>query len=283
MERLKEIKEKGADTATPEDIPIGLGVIIDFLNSNPEAQKLIKNMQLKASFTVKDVDTYLLTVENGKSEFVKKTESDTDFKLSSSLKTITEVLIGQSDAAIEWIKGNIEIEGDFERMVDFFEIMELGYDTLGIVEPGEREVLIDAKTMRKLYNVYMEGAKDIDPNDIPLIMDIFCTFANLNAEAQQILEDEEYVVQMVLTDINKSYVVRAKDQKVSWAEESIDNPSLRFSMALTTAADVFLSGDAAQAFLGGKIDAEGNIAEALVLNDVITVFLDLLPFAESPF
>ena len=67
------------------------------------------------------------------------------------------------------------------------------------------------------------------------------------------------------------------------AEENIDNASLKFSMALTTAADIFLSGDAAQAFLGGKIDAEGNIAEALVLNDVITVFLDLLPFAEAPF
>ena len=283
MERLKEIKKKGADTATPEDIPIGLGVIIDFLNSDPDAQNLIKDMELKAIFTVESVDSYLLTVANGKSEFVKKSESDTDFSLTSSLKTITEVLIGQSDAAIEWIKGNIAVDGDFEKMVDFFEIMELGYDKLGIVEKGEREVLIDAKTMRKLYNVYMEGATDIDPDDIPLIMDIFCTFANLNTEAQEVLEDEEYTVQMVLTDINKSYVVRAKDQKVSWAQESIDDWTLRFSMALTTAASIFLSGDAAQAFLGGEIEADGNIAEALVLNDVITVFLDLLPFAESPF
>jgi alkyl sulfatase BDS1-like metallo-beta-lactamase superfamily hydrolase len=283
MERLKEIKEKGADSATPEDIPIGLDVITDFLNNNPDAQNLIKDIQLKASFTVEDVDTFLLTVSNGKSEFAKKSESDTDFKLSTKLKTITEVLIGQSDAAVEWIKGNMEVDGDFEKMVDFFGIMELAYDSLGIVEPGEREVLIDAKTMRKLYNVYMDGAKDIDPDDIPLIMDIFCTFANLNAEAQEVLEDEEYTVQMVLTDIGKSYVVRAKDNKVSWAEEDIDDASLKFSMALTTAADIFLSGDAAQAFLGGKIDAEGNIAEALVLNDVITVFLDLLPFAESPF
>lgn len=129
----------------------------------------------------------------------------------------------------------------------------------------------------------MEGAKDIDPDDIPLIMDIFCTFANLNAEAQEVLAEEEFVVQMNLTDIGKNYVVRAKDNKVSWAEGKSDDASLQFSMALTTAADVFLSGDAAQAFLGGKIDAEGNIAEALVLNDVITVFLDLLPFAESPF
>ena len=283
MERLKEIKEKGADSATPEDIPVGLGVITDFLNNDPDAQNLIKDKKLKAIFTVEGIDSYLLSVTNGKSEFLKKSEPNTDFSLKSPLKTITEVLIGQSDAAIEWIKGNIDVDGDFEKMVDFFEIMELAYDKLGIVDEGEREVLIDAITMRKLYNVYMEGATDIDPNDIPLIMDIFCTFANLNAEAQEILEDEEYVVQMVLTDINKSYVVRAKDQKVSWAEENIDNPSLKFSMALTTAANIFLSGDAAQAFLGGEIEAEGNIAEALVLNDVITVFLDLLPFAESPF
>ena len=75
MERLKEIKKKGADTATPEDIPIGLGVIIDFLNSDPDAQNLIKDMELKAIFTVESVDSYLLTVANGKSEFVKKSES----------------------------------------------------------------------------------------------------------------------------------------------------------------------------------------------------------------
>jgi alkyl sulfatase BDS1-like metallo-beta-lactamase superfamily hydrolase len=283
MERLKEIKEKGADSATPEDIPTGLDVITDFINTNPDAQKLIKDLKLNASFIISDIGTYLFSIANGKSEYAKKSESDTNFSLSTNLKTITEVLIGQSDAAIEWIKGNITVEGDFEKMVDFFELMELANNSLGIVEEGEREVLIDAKTMRKLYNVYMEGAKDIDPEDIPLIMDIFCTFANLNAEAQEVLEDEEYVVQMILTDVNKSYVVRAKDNKVSWAEERIDDATLQFSMALTTAADIFLSGDAAQAFLGGKIDAEGNIAEALVLNDVITVFLDLLPFAESPF
>ncbi|MHA1252260.1 MAG: hypothetical protein ACTSVV_19290 [Promethearchaeota archaeon] len=53
-------------------------------------------------------------------------------------------------------------------------------------------------------------------------------------------------------------------------------------MELYTAADIFLSGDATSAFLDGKIEAEGNVAEALVLNDIIIVFLDLLPFAGAP-
>ncbi len=167
MERLKEIKEKGADSATPEDIPIGLGVITEFINTNPDAQNLIKGLEMKASFIIEDADTYLLSVANGKSEYLKQSEKDTNFTLTTNLKTITVVLIGQSDAAIEWIKGDIEVEGDFEKMVDFFELMELAYNSLGIVGEGEREVLIDAKTMRKLYSVYMEGAKDIDPDDIP--------------------------------------------------------------------------------------------------------------------
>jgi len=284
MERLKEIKEKGVDSATPEDILIGLGVITEFINTNPEAQNLIKNFELTGNFDVEGVGNYILSIANGKSEYAQKSISEPSFSIFANLKSLTEILIGQLDASMAFITGDIEVAGDFGKMVDFFEVMELVYNKLELVEKEERTTLVDAKTMRKFYNLYMEFSTDksieIDPNDIPLIFDIFCTFANLNKEAIDVMEDEEFLVQMVIPDVN-TYVVKAENGKVSWSEGEIENPSLQFVLELNTAADVFLSGDAASAFLDGKIEASGNIAEALVLNDLVEIFLEMLPFTEK--
>ncbi len=281
MERLKEIMEKGADSATPEDIPIGLGVVTEFMNENTEAQNLIKDFNLTGLFVLKDNDNYILTIANGKGEYAQKSDDDVDFKLFTTLKSLAEILIGQTDVSLSFIKGNIEVEGDFGKMVDFFEVIELFYDKSEWIEKTEQEGLLDSATMRKFYSLYKEIEEDenfdIDPNDIPLIFDIFTVFANQNKDAKEVLEDEEYCVQMLIKDVG-AYVITLKDGITSWSDVRIDDPTLQFEIGLNTAARVFLSGDAASAFLAGEIEASGNIAEALVLNDLIETLLDLLPF-----
>ncbi|MHA1291647.1 MAG: SCP2 sterol-binding domain-containing protein [Promethearchaeota archaeon] len=280
MERLKEIKEKGIDSIKSDDISVGLGVITEFINTNLEAQNLIKNMELTGYFDIEGEDNYILSISNGKCEYAKKNVDDASFSIFSGLKSIIEILIGKLDVSLAFITGDIEVTGDFEKMVDFFEIIELAHVGLGFIKKEDQKVLLDAKTMRKFYNIYMEGAKDIDPNDIPLVFDIFTTFANLNKEAQEILEDEDALIQMKVPDVG-FFVIKIEDGKMSWSDKKIDNPELEFELSLETAADLLLSGDAASAFMAGKIEASGNIAQALVMNDVIQAFLDLLPFTEK--
>jgi len=279
MERLKEIKAKGAETATAGDISIGLSVFTDFINSNSEAQNLIEGKEMIGYFCLDDAANYVITIKDGKCQYAQKDINDPSFSVYAPLTSITKILIGDLDVSMGFITGEIEVAGDFPAMVDFFEVMELALTELGLVERG-RKLLLDTETMRKFYNLYMEGAQDIDPADIPLVFDIFCTFGNLNMEAQEILDEEDALIQMNVPDVG-SFVIKVKDNKVSWSNEKIDDAELEFELSLQTAADLLLSGDAATAFLEGRIEAEGNIAQALVMNDLIQVFLEMLPFTSD--
>ena len=53
---------------------------------------------------------------------------------------------------------------------------------------------------------------------------------------------------------------------------------LEFEVSIKTAADVLLGGDAASAYLSGEVTATGNIAQALILQELLELFLELLPF-----
>jgi len=279
MERLKEIKAKGAETATADDIAIALGVLTDFFNTNSEAQNLIKGKDITGYFSLYDAANYVISIKDGKSEHAQKDMSEPSFSVYAPLTSVSKVLIGDIDVSMGFISGEIEVDGDFPSMVDFFEVIELALTELGLVEK-DRELLLDSDTMRKFYNLYMDGAKDIDPADIPLVFDIFTTFGNLNPEAQEILDEEDALIQMNVPDVG-SFVIKVADNKLSWSDQKIDNAELEFELSLETAADLLLSGDAATAFLEGRIEAEGNIAQALVMNDLIQVFLEMLPFTED--
>lgn len=281
MERLKEIKEKGVESATPEDIPIGLGVITEFVNTDADAQNLIKIFDFKAKFAIDGVGDYAFSIANGKAEHAQKSIEDADFSLYTSLGSISEVLIGQTDITLSFLAGNVGVEGDFGKMIDFFEVIELAYEKIEVLKNSERLTLMDSKTIRKLYNLYVNEMEDgIDPNDLPLLFDIFSAFSKVNKEAKEILEEEEFTVQMNIPNVG-SFVIIAKDDQISWSDVKIDDADLEFELALETAAELLMSGDAASAFLAGKIDASGNIAHALVVNDLIETFLDMLPFVEK--
>ncbi len=281
MERLKEVKA-GAK-ATINDIPVALKVFTELINTNKEAQKIVKGVDIIAQFKVEGADPYILVVKGGKSSFEKKGASNASFTLATNLKTITEVLLGDIDAAVAFLKGDIDVEGDFEKMVVLFEIIELANDVLQLINKEKRKILIDAKTMKKLYNVYkasLVSGANIDPADVPLIFNIFTTFANLNQEAQETIKGEEILVQMIIKDVG-TYVVKISEGKSTWSDKAVDEPTLQFEIGLNTAADIFLSGDAASAFLAGKINASGNIAQAIVLQDLIDIFLLMLPFTQK--
>ncbi len=281
MERLKEVKSGAKPTIN--DIPVALGVFTELINTNKEAQKIVKGVEMIGQFKVEGADPYLLIIKGNKARFEKKSASNASFTLITNLKTITEVLLGDVDAAVAFLKGDISVEGDFEKMVVLFEIIELANDVLELIDKEKRKILIDAKTMKKLYNVYktsLVSGANIDPADVPLIFNIFSAFANLNKEAQETIKGEEMLVQMIIKDVG-TYVVIIKDGQESWSDKAVDEPTLQFEIGLNTAADIFLSGDAASAFLAGKINASGNIAQAVVLQDLIDIFLNILPFTQK--
>lgn len=280
VKRILEIKKNGEASANADDVSMFLKTMCEFINTDADAKKLIKDQKLSAGMDVKGAGKFVLSIDKGKCEFAKKDVAGTSFKLFCDIKTLAEIIIAKTDAAITFLRGDLELDGDFEKLVAFFELLELASEKLGIFKKGERKALVDAKTMKKLYEVYKAGAEEIDPNEIPLFFNIFCSFVNSNPEAQEIVEGQKIRVQMNISDIDKSYVIEVKDGKMSWSDKKITDAILEFTTAIKTAASVLLGGDAASAYLSGEVTATGNIQQALVLQELIELFLELLPFTQ---
>ena len=278
VSRILEIKKNGAETATSEDIQLFYNIIAEYLNTDPDVKEKIKDLSLSISIDI-DGKRSSLIVDNGKAEFKSEKVSDPDVQLFSDLKTMASIAAGLLDAQKAFLSGNLEVDGDFEKMIIFLEILEDAYEKLGIATKEERDILVDAATMKKLYQLYEEGATDVDPNDIPLFFDIFCAFINLNEEARDVIEDEDLRVQMIVKEAGPFLIYKdEEDGLVKWSKEKVDDAILEFEVSIKTAADVLLGGDAASAYLSGEVTATGNIAQALILQELLELFLELLPF-----
>ncbi len=163
----------------------------------------------------------------------------------------------------------------------FFEIAELAYEKLGLARMGEKLAIIDAKTMRRLTEIYNISAEKIDSNDITLFFNIFAAYANNNPDAKGILaEQKELRLQINLTDINKAFVIKIRDGELIWSDQKIDDPLLEFSITIQTAAEVLLGSGPASAFRSGKVIVSGNMQQAMVFQELFESFSELLPLSK---
>ncbi len=274
ISRILEIKKNGAETATKDDIKMFYGIIAEYLNA--DALDVIKDLNVTIAIDI-DGDKSSLIIKGGKAEFKPEDTMGAEVQLFADVKTMAAIATGSLDAQKAFLSGAMEIDGEFDKMIDFLELLEGAYEKLGITTKGERDILVDAATMKKLFNIYEAGATDVDSADIPLFFNIFCTFINLNEEAQDVVEDEELRVQMMIKDVGP-YLIYKDGDEVKWSAEKVEDAILEFEVSIKTAADILLGGDAASAYLSGEVVATGNIAQALILQELLELFLEILPF-----
>ena len=63
---------------------------------------------------------------------------------------------------------------------------------------------------------------------------------------------------------------------IEWYKGEETNSNLILEMDLETSADLLINGNPVSAYMKGKIFIEGDIAKALVLQDLIDIFLDFI-------
>jgi len=129
--------------------------------------------------------------------------------------------------------------------------------------------------MKSLIDVYSKGASLVEPSHVPLFLEVFTSFVNSNPEAKEIVSEEDLIIQIKISDLD-SYVIRIRENTMEWAKETISNPNLSLEMSLQTSVEVLLTGNAISAFMAGKIIVEGDIAKALVFQDLIDIFLGFI-------
>jgi putative sterol carrier protein len=63
---------------------------------------------------------------------------------------------------------------------------------------------------------------------------------------------------------------------MEWAKGLVPNPDLTLEMSLQTSVETLIAGNAMSAYMEGKIIIEGNIAKALIFQNLIDIFLEFI-------
>ena len=275
IKRIFEIKEKGAETATKDDIPMALNLMIELVNTNPEIQELVKDFTLTGVIELTDAgETLNLSIDNGKATYGMGSISNPDFNFSGDLVTITKVLLGELDAVTAYFTEVVEAEGDLEQMITFMGVMEVALDLLKIVKKGEMKSLIPIDTMKELLQAYKGGPEAIKPEHVPQFLKIMAAFINLNPEAQEEIEDSDLKIALKFKDVGDFYITIEKN-KMSVSEQSFNgDASLELMMPLSTMTDVMFDGDAVSAYMAGNITVNGDLSQAMLFQSIMEMLIE---------
>jgi putative sterol carrier protein len=275
LKRIIEIREKGIEAISNEDIPTIFQLICDFINLDQDAQKQIKDYNLAMQIKIEDLESYFLTILEDRIEFTKEPLESQDFVISSDLRTISKLLLGQLDPLEAYFSELLTIKGDLFKVIQFVEILELTFAKLEIINNSEKKLLFDTGSMKSLIDVYLKGASIVEPYHVPLFLEILTFFVNSNPEAKEIILDENLIIQLIISDY-ASYILHIKNCIMEWAKGLVPNPDLTLEMSLQTSVETLIAGNAMSAYMEGKIIIEGNIAKALIFQNLIDIFLEFI-------
>jgi len=275
IKRLIEIRQKATEAVSIDDIPVIFQLLCDFINVNPEVQKLIEGYKLRMMVKIKDAEPYHLIIEDKNAEFNEGTLKSPDFIIKSNLKTISKLFLVQVDPLEAYFSEVFKIEGELLKVIKFVEILELAFQLLEVNDNQDKKGVIDANSMKDLINVYLKGPSNVKPSQVPLFFDVLTVFVNNNPEAREIISEEDLSIQMKITDLD-NYIILINNNRMEWSKGEIPNPNLILEMNLETSAELLINGNPVSAYMAGKIIIEGDIAKALVLQDLIDIFLEFI-------
>ena len=277
LDRILEIKEKGAESANKDDIPMALNLMVELVNTNPDIQKLVAGLSLTGVIELTDInETLHMSIDNGKASYGTGSISNPDFDFSGDLVTITGVLLGEIDAITAYFSEIVEAEGDLEQMITFMNVMEIALDELNIIKKDELKSIIPIDTMQELLNAYKTGPEAIKPEHVPQFLNIMAAFINLNPEAQEEIEDLELRIAMKFTDVG-NFFITIENNQMNISEDGFKGDgeaTLSLSMPLSTMTDIMFDGDAVSAYMAGNITVTGDLSQAMAFQSIMELLIE---------
>jgi putative sterol carrier protein len=129
---LKEIKaaqEKGATSASPDDVAKTFEFIKAISTENEDLKEELEDMDIAIQLVISDADKkYWLTVKEGDLDFGEGDTENPSFTMSSTLEVGAGILMGEVDATSAYMAGDITVEGNLQDAMAFQEIIELALE-----------------------------------------------------------------------------------------------------------------------------------------------------------
>jgi putative sterol carrier protein len=137
--------------------------------------------------------------------------------------------------------------------------------------------MVDEALLKEVKEKMDAGAAAADVNDTLKVYELFKQVAEENDDLREELEDMDITIQMILTDADAKFWLKAHDGTMEFGKGVVDNPSFTFSATKEVGAGMlFGEVDATSAYMAGDITVEGNLQDAMAFQEIIELALEAL-------
>jgi putative sterol carrier protein len=135
--------------------------------------------------------------------------------------------------------------------------------------------MVDEALLKEVKGKIEAGASAADVKDTLRMFELFKQIAEENEDLKEELEDMDIAIQMIVTDANAKFWLKAHDGTLEFGEGEIDSPSFTFSATREVGAGMlFGEVDATSAYMAGDITVEGNLQDAMAFQEIIELALE---------
>ena len=137
--------------------------------------------------------------------------------------------------------------------------------------------MVDEALLKEMKGKFEAGAAASDVMDFLKVFEMFKQIGQENEDLKEELEDMDITIQMIITDADKKFWLKAKEGTLEYGEGNVDNPSFTFSATKEVGSGMlFGEVDATSAYMAGDITVEGNLQDAMAFQEIIELALEAL-------
>jgi len=130
--------------------------------------------------------------------------------------------------------------------------------------------MVDEALVKEMKTKFDAGAAASDVMDSLKVFELFKQIAVENEDLKEELEDMDITIQMLITDEDKKFWLKAKEGTLEYGEGDVENPSFTFSATKEVGSGMlFGEVDATSAYM-----AEGNLQDAMAFQEIIELALE---------
>lgn len=129
LKEIKTIQEKGAASASADELMKMYAFIKEISLENEDLKEELEDMDIAISLVLTDSDRKTwMTVKEGVLEYGEGDVENPSFTMSSTLEVGAGILLGEVDATSAYMAGDITVEGNLQDAMAFQEIIELALE-----------------------------------------------------------------------------------------------------------------------------------------------------------
>ena len=135
--------------------------------------------------------------------------------------------------------------------------------------------MVDEGLLKDIKSAMDAGADAADSAAVLNVFKFFQAVSKENEDLAEELEDMDITVQMIITDKDAKFWIKASGGNIEFGEGDVDSPSFTFSCTMAVGAGMlFGEVDATSAYMAGDITVEGNLQDAMAFQEIIELAME---------